>query len=79
MPLFSRSKNKGAQAATKTAQTNGDHGYVAAPAKPRFVSNWNSQYIEPEEVEELIHACTAEMKSRGERNRRDAAQVKCSC
>lgn len=35
------------------------------PAKPRFVSTWNSKEIVLEEVEELIHVCTLLLKSRG--------------
>lgn len=33
---------------------------------PRFISTWDSLVVEPTEVEELIHACTLEMKSRAE-------------
>jgi hypothetical protein len=66
MPLFSRFKSKGAQPASKSgAQDNGAANAQAAAAA-RWQSNWNSKTIVPEEVEELIHTCTAEMKSRGE-------------
>ena len=67
MPLFSRFKNKGAQPALKDkSSADRINGHLPAPSKPRWVSNWNSKSIEVEEVEELIHACTTEMKSRGE-------------
>lgn len=66
MPLFSRFKNKGAQPASKNKnaldQLNGE---TAPPQKPRYQSTWNSKTVVPDEVEELVHACTAEMKSRG--------------
>lgn len=66
MPLFSRFKSKGAQPASKgKTATEYSNGYLAAPSKPTYVSNWNSKTIVPEEVEELIHVCTTEMKSRG--------------
>ena len=65
MPLFSRLKNKGAKEVSKS-KTNGNltNGNALAP-KPKYVSTWNSKTVVPEEVEELIHICTAEMKSRG--------------
>ncbi|KAK4944044.1 hypothetical protein LTR28_008331, partial [Elasticomyces elasticus] len=36
----------------------------AVPPKPRYASSWNSKEVVPEEVQDLIHACTQEMKSR---------------
>lgn len=66
MPLFSRFKNKGAQPATK-AKANGDisNGNLEAPRPRGYQSRWESTVIVPEEVQELVHVCTAEMKSRG--------------
>jgi hypothetical protein len=67
MPLFSRLKNKGAQAAAKSkTQADLTNGKPVAPLKPRWEATWNSKTIEPGEVAELVHACTAELKSRGE-------------
>jgi hypothetical protein len=67
MPLFSRFKSKGAQPASKGGLQGDDAGANArSAAASRWQSNWNSKTIVPEEVEELIHTCTAEMKSRGE-------------
>lgn len=66
MPFFSRFKNKGAQPASKSKTTSDfTNGKPTAPYKPRWQASWNSKSVEPEDVEELIHACTAEMKSRG--------------
>ncbi|KAK3671261.1 multicopy suppressor of a budding defect [Recurvomyces mirabilis] len=65
MPLFSRLKNKGAQPAAKSkGQTEATP--AAAPVKPRYQATWNSKAVDPSEVEELVHACTREMKSRAE-------------
>ena len=69
MPFFSKVfKHKdatfsSAKSKTQVADLN-DH--AAVPTRPRFVSTWASKTIDPEEVEELIHACTLEMKSRAE-------------
>lgn len=66
MPLFSRFKNKGAQPATKGKNASEQaNGKPTGPVVPRWASNWNSKAVVPEDVEELIHYCTAEMKSRG--------------
>ncbi|KAK5124114.1 hypothetical protein LTR85_001817 [Meristemomyces frigidus] len=69
MPLFSRLKNKGANSASKVkskTQLEQTNGKPVAPLKPRWESSWSSKTVALEEVEELIHACTAEMKSRAE-------------
>ncbi|KAK5131303.1 hypothetical protein LTR08_001142 [Meristemomyces frigidus] len=67
MPLFSRLKSKGAKSASKSKiQPALTSGPPAAPQKSRWQSSWNSKTVALEEVEELIHACTAEMKSRAE-------------
>ena len=66
MPLFSRFKNKGAQPASK-GKNFGDtaNGGIEAPQPRGYQSRWESTVIVPEEVQELVHVCTAEMKSRG--------------
>lgn len=66
MPLFSRFKSKGAQPASKGKNlANGANGNLA-PLKPtRWQSRWESTVIVPDEIVELVHVCTAEMKSRG--------------
>ncbi|EGP88128.1 uncharacterized protein MYCGRDRAFT_41207 [Zymoseptoria tritici IPO323] len=65
MPLFSRFKNKGAQPTSKdkTQVTNGND---VAAKRPTYQSRWESTTIVPAEVQELVHICTAEMKSRAE-------------
>lgn len=69
MPFFSR-KSKNKDNSTVAARGNGPiehtNGHTIVPVKPRYISTWNSKEVVPEEVEELIHLCTLEMKSRGE-------------
>lgn len=57
MPLFSRKKDK-----KKIDQpaVNGN-----GPSKPRWEDSWQRTRVDPEEVVELLHGCTAEIKSRG--------------
>ncbi|KAF2164513.1 hypothetical protein M409DRAFT_25390 [Zasmidium cellare ATCC 36951] len=67
MPLFSRFKNKGAQPTSKGKHLgeNGA-GALAAPRQPKWQARWESTVIVPDEVKELVHVCTLEMKSRAE-------------
>lgn len=66
MPLFSRFKSKGAHGASKNKNQAGHpNGDAAAPLSTRWQASWNSNVVVPEEIEELVHVCTAEMKSRG--------------
>ncbi|KAG8527084.1 uncharacterized protein KY384_008513 [Bacidia gigantensis] len=68
MGLFSRafkSKDAGASASKtkkKSVQTNG--AVPAPPPKPLWDDAWTRKIVEPEEVQELLRACTLEMKSR---------------
>ncbi|KAF2221732.1 hypothetical protein BDZ85DRAFT_132860 [Elsinoe ampelina] len=62
MPFFSRSKKKDEKNAKKLADQNAGHQPIQV--KPRYVSTWDSTEIVPEEVEDLLNACTKEMKSR---------------
>ncbi|KAI2479067.1 DUF1708 multi-domain protein [Pyrenophora tritici-repentis] len=59
MPFFknvftSKDKQKAAKAAPEPA----------APPKPRWEESWTRKDVAPEEIQELIHVCTQEMKSR---------------
>lgn len=36
-----------------------------APPKPRWEESWTRKEVAPEEIQELVHVCTQEMKSRG--------------
>ncbi|KAL9130512.1 MAG: hypothetical protein Q9217_001332 [Psora testacea] len=46
----------------KHAQTNG--AVPAPPPKPHWDDAWTRKVVEPEEIQELLRACTHEMKSR---------------
>jgi hypothetical protein len=59
-----KSKDAKASAKQKAQQVDSSQGHMPM-AKPRFVSNWNSREIDPEEVDELIQVCTLILKSRG--------------
>lgn len=63
MPLFSRFKSKGVQPTLKKGDLENGTPAVQRPA--RWQSRWESTTIEPDEVVDLVHACTAEMKKRG--------------
>ncbi|KNG44576.1 hypothetical protein TW65_08501 [Stemphylium lycopersici] len=59
MPFFknvftSKDKQKGAKTAPEPA----------APPKPRWEESWTRKDVAPDEIQELIHVCTQEMKSR---------------
>lgn len=60
MPFFksvfhSKDKQKGAKTAPEPV----------APPKPRWEESWTRKDVAPDEIQELIHVCTQEMKSRG--------------
>ncbi|KAK4984382.1 hypothetical protein LTR50_006637 [Elasticomyces elasticus] len=69
MPFFSNVfKNKDGPVTSpnqRTAVHDTNQG-PAVPPKPRYASSWNSKEMVPEEVQDLIHACTQEMKSRAD-------------
>lgn len=37
----------------------------AGPSKPTWDDAWTRKTVEPEEIHELIHCCTEELKARG--------------
>ena len=81
MGLFSRIKNKdgGSSSAKAKKQDHQSNGAVPAPPpKPLWDDAWTRTEVEPEEVQELLSACTHEMKSRGE-NQPPKPSAKSSC
>lgn len=63
MPFFKnvfKSKD-GARSASRAAQYQDT---APAPPKPRWQESWERKDVSPEEVQELIHCCTQEIKSR---------------
>ena len=69
MPLFSRKKDK-----KKPEQpvVNGN-----ANSKPRWEDSWQRTRVDPEEVAELLHGCTAELKLRGRIHEHDLLTDAC--
>jgi hypothetical protein len=47
------------------AKKNAAASLAVEPPKPKWEEAWSRKEVEPEEVQELIHVCTQEMKSRG--------------
>lgn len=68
MPFFSKFKSKGSQPAKVKGHTQRVEDKVPTetqPVQPKWQTSWASKEVVPDEVEELVHACTAEMKLRG--------------
>lgn len=67
MPFFSKvfKSKDGATSISKRNQVD-NAAHTVPLSKPRFTSTWDSTEVVVEEVEELLHACTAEMKTRAE-------------
>jgi hypothetical protein len=63
MPFFSNLFKRDASSKARK-QVAADR--TVAPAKPRWEEAWSRKEVSPEEVQELIHECSQEMKSRGE-------------
>jgi len=68
MPFFKnvfKSKDGGPRSSSKAGKYP-DHTEVeAAKPKPRWEDAWTRKDVAPEEIQELIHVCTHELKSRG--------------
>jgi len=64
MPFFSKVFKTKDSSAKKQAKLNGN-GHIAPP-KPQWTDAWLRTRVSPEEVQELLHGCTNEMKARGE-------------
>lgn len=63
MPFFSRVfKSKNSASKKKVKESDVVNG---APPKPKWEDAWQRTSVEPEEVAELLHGCTQEIKSRG--------------
>lgn len=58
MPLFSRKKDKTKKSDAPNVKGN-------ALSAPKWEDSWLRTRVDPEEVAELLHGCTAEIKSRG--------------
>lgn len=64
--LFSRIRGKDGQGKTKSKKgANADDLAHQLPQKPQWDDAYTRTSVDPEEVGELIHACTEELKARG--------------
>ena len=82
MGFFSKFKSKDNGAAPpkskkKFPQSNGT--VPAPPPKPHWEDAWTRKEVEPEEIQELLRACTNEMKSRGAPQLHDEESPAGSC
>ncbi|KAH8732864.1 hypothetical protein GQ44DRAFT_696568 [Phaeosphaeriaceae sp. PMI808] len=57
-------KSKDGSRSASKAGKYGDGSEPVAQPKPRWEESWSRKNVAPEEIQELIHICTQEMKSR---------------
>lgn len=57
--IFSRRKKDG------KSKKNGPGDADLLPQKQKWDDAWSRKTVEPEEIRELLHGCTEELKSRG--------------
>ena len=68
MPFFRNvfKPREGSRSASKAGKyADRQNGGPVVPPKPRWEEAWSRKDVAPEEIRELIHVCTQEMKSRG--------------
>jgi hypothetical protein len=68
MPFFKNvfKSKEGSRFASKAGKyADQQNGGPVVPPKPRWEEAWSRKDVAPEEIQELIHVCTQEMKSRG--------------
>lgn len=64
--FFSRLKGKDGLAKISKSKKNVPQGHIQeAPTKPAWEDAWTRKTVEPDEIQELLHGCTLELKSRG--------------
>ncbi|KAK7183487.1 hypothetical protein DPSP01_008507 [Paraphaeosphaeria sporulosa] len=62
MPFFK--KVFGSKDGSRAAKAGHADNQPAAPPKPRWEESWTRKEVAPDEIQELIHKCTQELKSR---------------
>ena len=66
MPFFSSIfKSKDGSRSAKGGKNGNDANGQVAQLKPRWEESWTRKDVAPDEIQELIHVCTQEMKTRG--------------
>lgn len=78
MPFFS---NLFKRDASSKSRKNAAPGTDVIQIKPRWEEAWSRKEVSPEEVQELIHECSQEMKSRGEHSAlyNGRSRLMCTC
>jgi hypothetical protein len=77
--FFSRLKGKdGPQKPSKSKKNASQAPVEQVAAKPKWEDAWLRKTVDPEEVQELLHGCTLELKSRGA-NKQQIMQTSFSC
>jgi hypothetical protein len=61
--VFKSKDSAGTSSKNKKGQLNNEGPVV--PQKPKYEDAWLRTEVTPEEVQELLRGCTAEIKSRG--------------
>lgn len=70
--IFSRLKGKDSKKRKGAANDLAN----ALPSKPTWDDAWTRAFVEPEEIHELLHFCTEELKARGTTRRRESVPAK---
>ena len=66
MPFFKNVfRSKDGPRSKSAAGNYADRDQPVAPPKPRWEDSWSRKDVAPDEIQELVHVCTQEMKSRG--------------
>ena len=66
MPSFTRFfKSKDAGAKSKQPKSTPQRQPQLQPSKPKWDDAWTRKSVHAEEIRELLHVCSQEMKSRG--------------
>ena len=68
MPFFSKvfkSKDGTGISSKSKKQAQQPNTAQPLPPKPRWADAWARKDVEPEEIQELLRGCTAELKARG--------------
>nr|OQO18501.1 hypothetical protein B0A51_16721 [Rachicladosporium sp. CCFEE 5018] len=66
MPLFSKFRSKSSQSVVKGKTQDIPNDANETLKRPTYQSTWSSPHVVLEEVQELIHLCTAELRLRAE-------------
>ncbi|KXJ91567.1 hypothetical protein Micbo1qcDRAFT_195630 [Microdochium bolleyi] len=62
--LFSKIRGKDGQGKTKSKKGNADDSTLQLSARPRWADAYTRTSVEPEEMQDLVRRCTAELKAR---------------